>query len=95
MFDMRARFSKIGGANLNRSTEKPVPALLSSLIDAPAGQLPGAVGENRRCCLRRWLARVPDHRSVLGRRHPLEFVLAVAVCAFTAAGHDSPTAIAE
>jgi predicted transposase YbfD/YdcC len=29
------------------------------------------------------------------RWHPLEFVLALAVCAFTAAGHDSPVAIAE
>ena len=31
----------------------------------------------------------------LGRWHPLEFVLALAVCAFTAAGHDSPSAIAD
>ena len=34
-------------------------------------------------------------RKRAGRWHPLEFVLALAVCAFTAAGHDSPTAIAE
>jgi hypothetical protein len=90
---MRARFSEIGGANLPIDG-KPVPALLSSLIDAPAGQLPGVVDENRCCCLRRWLARVRDYRLVLGRRPPLVFVLAVAVCAFTAAGHDSPTAVA-
>jgi hypothetical protein len=32
---------------------------------------------------------------VLGLRHPLEYVLALAVCAFTAAGYDSPAAIAE
>jgi DDE_Tnp_1-associated len=38
---------------------------------------------------------VPDPRSPLGRWHPLEFVLAGAVCAFTAAGHDSPLAIAD
>jgi hypothetical protein len=75
-----------------------VPALLSSRIDAPAGDLARALaaGEDvSRCCLREWLARVPDHRSVLGRRHPLEFVLALAICAFTAAGHDSPVAVAE
>jgi hypothetical protein len=74
-----------------------VPALLSSLIDAPAGQLSGVVAADdaSRCCPREWLARVPDHRSVLGRRHPLEYVLALAICAFTAAGHDSPAAIAE
>jgi len=75
-----------------------VPALLSSLIDAPAGDLAGALttGDDvSRRCLREWLAQVPDHRSVRGRRHPLEFVLALAICAFTAAGHDSPSAVAE
>jgi hypothetical protein len=46
-------------------------------------------------CLREWLAQVPDPRSPLGRWHSLEFVLALAVCAFTAAGHDSPSAIAD
>jgi hypothetical protein len=48
-----------------------------------------------RCCLRDWLRTVPDPHKRAGRRHPLEFVPALAVCAFTAAGHDSPTAIAE
>ena len=75
-----------------------MPALLSSLIDAPAGDQAGllAAGDDTaRCCLREWLARVPDPRSVMGRWHPLEYVLALAICAFTAAGHDSPTAIAE
>lgn len=48
-----------------------------------------------RPCLRAWLRQVPDPRSPLGRWHPLEFVLALAVCAFTAAGHDSPSAIAD
>jgi DDE_Tnp_1-associated len=38
---------------------------------------------------------VPDPRSAPGRWHPLEYILALAVCAFTAAGHDSPVAIAE
>ena len=72
--------------------------LLSSLINAPPGDLAGvlAAGEDAsRCCLREWVARVPDPRSVTGRWHPLEYVLALAVSAFTAAGHDSPTAIAE
>ena len=45
--------------------------------------------------LRERLASVPDPRSLPGRRHPLEFVLALAVCAFTAAGHHSPAAIAD
>jgi len=75
-----------------------VPALLSSLIKAPAGDLAGALaagGDRSRACLREWLAGVPDHRSVMGRWHPLEFVLALAICAFTAAGHDSPAAAAE
>lgn len=48
-----------------------------------------------RCCLRDWLRTVPDPRKRAGRRHALEFVLALAVFAFTSAGHDSPTAIAE
>lgn len=73
-----------------------MPALLSSLINAPAGELSRVLAaDGSPCCLREWLARVPDPRSRLGRWHPLVFVLALAVCAFTAAGHDSPTAIAE
>jgi DDE_Tnp_1-associated len=75
----------------------PVPALLSFLIDVPPGGLPAVLvadGAPRRC-LREWLAVVPDPRSRLGRWHPLEFVLALAVCAFTAAGHDSPSAVAD
>lgn len=73
-----------------------MPVLLSSLIDVPAGELAGILaGDESRCCLRQWLARVPDPRSRLGRWHPLEYVLALAVCAFTAAGHDSPAAVAE
>jgi hypothetical protein len=73
-----------------------VPVLLSSLIEVPAGELAGVLAaDESRCCLREWLARVPDPRSRLGRWHPLEFVLALAICAFTAAGHDSPAAVAE
>jgi len=74
-----------------------VPVLLSSLIDVPSGQagtLPAA-DDVSRCCLREWLAQVADPRSVMGRWHPLGYVLALAVCAFTAAGHDSPVAISE
>jgi len=75
---------------------KPVPVLLSSPIDIPAGELAEAIAaDESRCCLREWLARVPGPRSRLGRWHPLEFVLGLAVCAFTAAGHDSPAAVAE
>jgi hypothetical protein len=73
-----------------------VPAPRSSRIDVPAGKLAGALAaDETRCCLRGWLARVPDPRSRLGRWHPLVFVLALAVCAFTAAGHDSPEAVAQ
>ena len=73
-----------------------MPVLLSSLIDVPAGRLAGSLAaDESRCCLREWLARVPDPRSRLGRWHPLVFVLALAVCALTAAGHDSPEAIAQ
>lgn len=70
--------------------------LLSSLIEVPAGRLAGTLAvDESRCCLREWLARVPDPRSRLGRWHPLVFVLALAVCALAAAGHDSPEAIAQ
>ena len=71
---------------------------LSSLITAPAdaiSEVLSAAGDMSRCCLRDWLRTVPDPRKRAGRWHPLEFVLALAVCAFTAAGHDSPAAIAE
>ena len=71
---------------------------LSSLLTAPADAISAAMsvaGDASRACLRDWLRLVPDPRGRAGRWHPLEFVLALAVCAFTAAGHDSPTAIAE
>jgi predicted transposase YbfD/YdcC len=74
-----------------------VPALLSSLIAVSRDDLSAALAREdpARPCLREWLARVPDPRRPRGRWHPLEFVLALAVCAFTAAGHDSPPAIAD
>jgi hypothetical protein len=74
-----------------------VPALLSSLIDVPAGELSGvlAAGGVLRPCLGEWLGQVPDPRSPLGRWHPLGYVLGLAICAFTAAGHDCPVAVAE
>jgi hypothetical protein len=73
-----------------------MPVLLSSLIDAPAEELAGVLAaDESRCCLRGWLALVPDPRARLGRWHLLEFVLGLAVCAFTAAGHDSPEAVAQ
>jgi predicted transposase YbfD/YdcC len=74
-----------------------VPALLSSLIDASRDDLSAVLAADgaARPCLRDWLARVPDPRKPPGRWHPLQFVLALAVCAFTAAGHDSPSAIGD
>jgi predicted transposase YbfD/YdcC len=41
------------------------------------------------------LGRVPDPRSARGRRYGLATLLAIGVCALSAAGHDSPAAIAE
>jgi len=74
-----------------------VPALLSSLVDARRDELSAVLSADGRCrpCLRGWLARVPDPRSPLGRWHSLEFVFGLAVCAFTSAGHDSPSTIAD
>jgi hypothetical protein len=73
-----------------------MPVLLSSLTGASEEELAGALAaDESRCCLREWLALVPDPRSQLGGWHLLEFVLGLAVCAFTAAGHDSPEAVAE
>ena len=71
---------------------------LSSLVTVPAAAISAALpaaGDASRRCLRDCLLLVPDPRKRAGRWHPLDFVLALAVCAFTAAGHDSPTAIAE
>jgi hypothetical protein len=74
-----------------------VPALLSSLVDVRRDELSAVLSADGRCrpCLRGWLARVPDPRSPLGRWHSLEFVFGLAVCAFTSAGHDSPSTIAD
>jgi predicted transposase YbfD/YdcC len=74
-----------------------VPALLSSLINASRDELSAVLAPaGAPCpCLREWLTGIPDPRSALGRWHLLEFVLALAVCAFTAAGYDSPSAIAD
>jgi DDE family transposase len=41
------------------------------------------------------LERVTDPRSELGRVYPLSCLLAIAVCALTAAGHDGLTAVGQ
>jgi hypothetical protein len=41
------------------------------------------------------LEQVADPRSELGRIYPLSCLLAIAVCAFTAAGHDRLTAVGQ
>ena len=41
------------------------------------------------------LEQVVDPRSELGRVYPLACLLAIAVCAFTAAGHDRLTAVGQ
>jgi hypothetical protein len=68
----------------DRRAARPCRDLSAALAGEPSG-----------LCLRELLLLVPDPRKRAGRWHPLEFVLVLAVCAFTAAGHDSPTAIAE
>jgi len=74
-----------------------VPALLSFPITMPADQSGEAIAADptRRSRLAKWLSRVPDRRSHLGRWHRLTFVLSLAVCAMTAVGVDSVTAIGE
>ena len=74
-----------------------MPALLSSPVQVPEDQSGEAIAADPagRSCLADWLSRVPDTRSGLGRWHPLTFVLGLAVCAMTAAGVDSVTAIGE
>jgi hypothetical protein len=71
--------------------------VLSSLTGIPSGDLSraAAAADASRDCLREWLARVPGTRSRPGRWHRLEFVLALAVCACTAAGHEEAIAVAE
>ncbi len=41
------------------------------------------------------LEALPDPRSPRGRRYPLTCLIAVAVCAFTAAGNDRFTAVGQ
>ena len=71
---------------------------LSSLITVRADSVSDALsagGDESRLCLCDWLRTVPDPRGKTGRWHPLEFVLVLAVCAFTAAGHDRFTAVGQ
>lgn len=74
-----------------------MPALLSSPVQVPDDQSGKAIAADpaAQSCLADWLSRVPDTRSGLGRWHPLTFVLGLAVCAMTAIGVDSVTAIGE
>jgi hypothetical protein len=74
-----------------------VPVSLSSPIDVAFGELSESVADDEadRVCLVDWGSRVPDPRSLLGRRHRLEFVLGVAVCAYTTAGHEPADAVGE
>jgi hypothetical protein len=41
------------------------------------------------------LEALPDPRSPRGRIYPLACLMAIAVCAFTAAGNDRPTAVGQ
>lgn len=66
-----------------------MPGLLSFLIDAPVMTCPLFSR------LTVPLVQVPILRKPVGHRHPLQFVLALAVYAFTAAGHDSLSTIGD
>ncbi|MFF6780779.1 ISAs1 family transposase [Streptomyces sp. NPDC012510] len=71
----------------------------SSLMSVSLGTSPcsstGAVGEVSADGLLRALAKVPDPRDPRGVRYRLATLLAIGVCAMTAAGHNSLVAIAE
>jgi hypothetical protein len=68
-----------------------VGTLAVELVDSEAERAGQGLAEDA------WarLERVTDPRSELGRVYPLSCLLAIAVCAFTAAGHDRLTAVGQ
>ena len=71
-----------------------MPAVALSRVGARvAGS--GPEGENLAADARERLEALPDPRSPQGRIYPLACLVAVAVCAFTAAGNDRLTAVGQ
>jgi predicted transposase YbfD/YdcC len=76
-----------------------VPVLALSRAGTRAVELvdSGSEGAGQSLGVDAWarLEQVADPRSALGRVYPLSCLLAIAVCAFTAAGHDRLTAVGQ
>ena len=71
-----------------------VPAMALSRVDARvAGSGPG--GQDLAAGAWQRFQALPDPRSPQGRIYPLACLIAVAVCAFTAAGNDRFTAVGQ
>src|SRR2546425_12619655 len=68
-----------------------MPAVALSRVGARRGR----VRSRRRGPGRGDVEALPDPRSPRGRIYPLACLVAVAVCAFTAAGHDRLTAVGQ
>jgi predicted transposase YbfD/YdcC len=71
-----------------------VPAVSLSRVGARVVES-GPDGENLAADAWRRLETLPDPRSRQGRIYPLDCLIAVAVCAFTAAGNDRFTAVGQ
>src|SRR5450432_1629739 len=71
-----------------------MPAMALSRVAARAVES-GPHGENLAAGAWQRLEALPDPRSPQGRIYPLACLIAVAVCAFTAAGNDRFTAVGQ
>ena len=71
-----------------------MPAVASSRAGARVVES-GPDGENLAAGTWQRLEALPDPRSPQGRIYPLACLIAVAVCAFTAAGNDRLTAVGQ
>src|SRR5436305_15313751 len=71
-----------------------MPAVALSRVGARVVES-GPDGENLAAGAWQRLEALPDPRSPRGRIYPLACLVAVAVCAFTAAGHDRLTAVGQ
>ena len=71
-----------------------MPAMALSRVAARVGES-GPDGENLATATWQRLEALPDPRSPQGRIYPLACLIAVAVCAFTAAGNDRFTAVGQ
>jgi hypothetical protein len=71
-----------------------MPAVALSRVGARVVES-GPDGEDLLASAWQRLEALPDPRSPQGRIYPLAFLVAIAVCAFTAAGNDRFTAIGQ